>query len=366
MSITVLHTESSLGWGGQENRTLYECLGLRRLGARVIILCKPESKLRQRAEKAGFDVRAHRMKSNRDLAAVRFILNLIKSDSVDVICTHSGDDSFLSAIAGRLSRRKPIIVRTRHLALPITSKMTYSLFPHKVVTVSEFVRRYLVDDKGIDKEKVVTVPTGVDIERFSPDAAADTLRKELNLPDKALIVGTVAILRKKKGHEFLLDAASGILKEVPNAVFVFAGDGPQRENLEAKIRTLGITDKVIFLGLRPDVPTVLKGLDIFVLPTLQEALGTSILEASAMRKAVVATSVGGVPEAVIDGVTGILVPPSDPRALEVAIVRLLKDAAMRKKMGEAGRIMVEKEYTTDKMAEGMFALYKGLLKKRNG
>lgn len=362
--LTILHSESSVGWGGQENRTLYECIGMKNSGARVIVVCKPESKLAERALGAGIEVRTHPMRSNRDLSAIGFVMRLIKQASVDVVNTHSGDDSFLCAIAGRLSSIRPVIVRTRHLMLPITSKTTYSLFPHKVVAVSESVRQYLVKEKGIPGDRVVTVPTGVDLERFDPDSTPDLLREELGAGPKTLIVGTVAILRRKKGHHVLLDAIPDIVREVPDVMFVFAGDGPQRENIEARIKELGVERHVRLLGLRKDIPTVLKGLDLFVLPTLQEALGTSILEASAMRKAVVSTRVGGVPEAVREGETGLLVEPEDKDGLAGAVSRLLKDSTLRASMGENGRAMVEKEYSTVRMVERMLNVYTDLLGKR--
>lgn len=361
--LTVLHTESSLGWGGQENRTLYECLGLSALGARVIVLTKPHAKLGERARSAGLTVRTHPMKSNRDVSALLYMLNLIKAESVDVVSTHSGDDSFLGSIAGRLSSRRPAIVRTRHLALPISSKFTYAVLPHKVVTVSDHVRDYLVDEKGIRADKVVSIPTGIDLKRFNPAATPDTLRAELGLPEKALIIGTVAILRRKKGHHILLEAIPEVLKEVPEAFFVFAGDGPQRQNIEEKIRELGIDEKVRLLGLRADIPVVLKGLDVFVLPTLQEALGTSFLEASSMGKPAIGTRVGGVPEAVVDGITGLLVEPSDPKGLAKALIRLLKDAELRARLGSEGRKRVEREYSMDVMIKRMFELYKSLVRK---
>ena len=359
--LTVLHTESSAGWGGQENRTLHECLGLKRLGARPIILARPKSKLLERAKAVGIEVRSHRLSSNRDFSALFYLMRVIKEEGVDIVSTHSGDDSLLGALAGRLSSRKPVIVRTRHLSLPITSKATYSLLPHKVVTVSESVRDYLVNEKGINAKKVVSIPTGVDLKRFDP-STPDTLRAGLGLKDNALVVGTVAILRRKKGHHILLEAIPGILKEVPEAVFVFAGNGPQKEALETRIAELGVADNVKMLGLRNDIPGVLKGLDLFVLPTLQEALGTSILEASAMGKAVVASGVGGVPEAVRDGVTGLLVAPEDPVGIKAAVVRLLKDESLRGEMGLNGRRMVVEGYSIDMMAERMFSLYNELTK----
>lgn len=364
--LTILHTESSVGWGGQENRTLHECVGLKKLGERAIVLCKPDSKLKTRAASAGIEVRTHPMRSNRDLFALFYLLRLIKEESVDVISTHSGDDSLLGAVAGRLSRRKPVIVRTRHLALPITSRLTYSLLPHRVVTVSEHVRQYLINDEGISPEHVVTVFTGVDLARFDPDNTPDTLRESLGADKNTLIVGTIAILRRKKGHHVLLEAISEVVKKVPNVLFVFAGDGPQRQNIEARIKELGIGRWVRLLGLRTDVPAVLNGVDLFVLPTLQEALGTSILEASAMRKAVISTKVGGVPEVIVEGKTGLLVEPEDSAGLCSAIVALLTDARARESMGAQGRRLVESDFSTTRMVEKMHDLYTNLAAVKHG
>ncbi len=366
--LTILHTESSSGWGGQENRTLHECLGLKStFGERVIVLCRPGSGLEKRAGAAGLDVVTNGLRSSHDIAAVKFVVALIKREGVDVVSTHSGVDSFLCAVAARLSRRKPVIVRTRHLALPITSKTTYSLLPHRVVTVSEYVRRHLVDGKGLKKDRVVTIPTGIDLERFNPEKTPDTFRQGAGgagFKEKDLIVGTVAILRRKKGHHVLLDAIPRVLREFGHVKFVFAGDGPQKENIERKIKELGIEKSVTLLGLRADVECVLKGMDLFVLPTLQEALGTSILEASAMGKAVISTRVGGVPEVVIEGVTGQLVDPEDSGALSDAIIKLLKDGPLRRSMGVEGRKLVNKEFSTERMVERMHALYIGLVNGR--
>ncbi|MFQ5480319.1 MAG: glycosyltransferase family 4 protein [Thermodesulfobacteriota bacterium] len=363
--LTILHTESSSGWGGQENRTFHECQGLKKtFAARVIILCRPESKLRERAQKVGIETRTHRLRASHDLGAIRFITGLIRRERVDVVVTHSGTDSFLAGIAARLSRRGPVVVRTRHLALPITSKSTYSMIPHRVVTVSEYVRKYLVEERGIHSRQVLSIPTGIDLARFNPETTADNFREKEAIPADVPVVGTVAILRRKKGHHVLLEAIPAVLKEVPKALFVFAGNGPQTENITRQIKELGIEKNVRLLGLRKDVETVLKGIDLFVLPTFQEALGTSILEASAMRRAVISTRVGGVPEVVRDGVTGLLVKPDNAEELGEAIIRLLKDPELRASMGMEGRKLVEADFSTTRMVEKLYGLYSTLSKKK--
>jgi len=363
--LTILHKESSSGWGGQENRTLHECMGLKKnFGLRVIILCRPESRLRARAELAGIETRTHRLKASHDIGAISYITGLIKRERVDVVVTHSGVDSFLAGIAARLSRRQPAVVRTRHLALPITSKRSYSMIPHRVVTVSDFVRTYLVQERGIKASHVVTIPTGIDIQRFTPAAASSGFKESEDIAHDVPVVGTVAILRRKKGHHVLLEAIPAVLAEIPEALFVFAGNGPQTDNIKAAIKKLGIEKHVRLLGLRKDVETVLKEIDLFVLPTFQEALGTSILEASAMERAVISTRVGGVPEVVKEGVTGLLVKPDNAEELSCAIIKLLKDRQLCSNMGAKGRKLVESEFTTKRMVEKLYELYTLLTKNK--
>ena len=361
--ITVLHTESSQGWGGQESRTLHECQGLLARGARPIVLCQAGSVLAQRAAEAGIEVRTSHMRRSFDLFAIARIARLIQTEKVDIVNTHSGRDSLLAGLAGRVARRKPVIVRTRHLALPITSKMSYSVLPHRVVTVSEFVRGYLIE-RGVPAERVIAIPTGIDCARFQRAEIEPKLRQEWGIDASAPLVGTVAILRYKKGHHVLLDAIPQVLKAVPEARFVFAGDGPQLANLTAKIAAMNLDGKVFLLGLRRDIPSVLSAIDLFVLPTMEEALGTSYLEAMAMGKAVIGSDVGGVGEVVRPGSNGYLVPPNDPAALAHAIISALSDRERLQALGHAGRALALAEFSLSKMCDRMLALYTDLLAAR--
>lgn len=362
---SVLHTESSTGWGGQESRTLQESVGMRKLGARVVFLCQPGSVLGEKAEAEGFDVVRCRMKKSYDLFAVRNILRAIQREKIDVVNTHSGRDTLLAGIAGRLSSRKPAVVRTRHLALPITSKFTYNVLAHRIVTVSEYVRNYLIS-AGIPASKVQTVQTCVDLEKFDPEKAGSGLRQELGLEPGTPVVGTVSILRRKKGHHILLDAIPGILEKVPEAVFVFAGNGPQRDNITNRIKELGLEKKVFLLGLRHDVPNILNSIDLFVLPTLQEALGTSFVEAMAMGRPLIGTDVGGVGELIKDGVNGYLVKPEDSPGLANAIIRTLQDKEKAEMMGMQGMEIARQYFTSGRMCREMYDLYLSLLRGNAG
>lgn len=360
-ALTVLHTESSLGWGGQENRTLNEMLVLRDMGQRCLLACQPGAHLGDRAREAGFEVFEIAMRSLMDMNAILGLRCYMAKARVDVVNTHSGRDTQVAGLAARsLFGRRPLIVRTRHLALPITSKFTYSVLPDHVAAVSTYVADYLAS-AGVPREQLTAVPTGIDLGRYVSDPLAGGLRAELGLPADTFLVGTVAILRKKKGHTELLEAVPEVMAQFPAVHFVFAGDGPQRENLERRVAELGLVGRVHFLGLRRDVTNILQSLDVFVLPTHQEALGTAFVEAGAMGLPAVGTQVDGVPEVVIDGETGLLVPVKDSAALANAINSLLASPDLRERMGAAARQHVVAHFSREAMGRRMVELYNRLL-----
>lgn len=364
--MNILHTESSLGWGGQENRTLNEMLALRERGYVPRLACPPGARLGARAREAGFEVHDIPMRGALDLPAILSLRRLMREQSIDIVNTHSGRDTQLAGLAARSlalspGRRRPRVVRTRHLALPISSTFTYARLVDHVVTVSRFVAAYLAS-AGVPAARITVVPTGIDLARYPADASG-TLRAELGLAETALLVGTVAILRRKKGHAELLEAIPAVLLRFPEAHFVFAGDGPQHDNLARRIAELDLGGNVHLLGLRRDVVNVLASLDLFVLPTHQEALGTAFIEAGAMGLAAIGSAVDGVPEIVGAGETGQLVPVNDPPALAAAIIALLADPALRRRLGAEARRKVAAQFSREAMIEGMLGVYHRLLEQ---
>jgi glycosyltransferase involved in cell wall biosynthesis len=300
------------------------------------------------------------MRGGADVPAMLAIRRILRHGQFDVVNSHSGHDSLLAGLAGRTART-PLIVRTRHLALAITSVTTYRRLPHKVVAVSEYVRRHLVA-AGVPAARTATVYTGIEP---LPAVAASTLRAELGLPASATVVGTVAILRLDKGHQDLIDAARPVLAARPDVHLVFAGDGPLYDKLKRSISDGGLMDRVHLLGLRHDVANVLAGCDLFALATRREALGTAYIEAMAAGLPVIGTAVGGVPEVVEDGVNGLLVPAQDRGALTAALFTMVDDPTLRARMGEAGRALTLTRFSVETMATEMETLYRQGLQQRD-
>jgi len=219
----------------------------------------------------------------------------------------------------------------------------------------------MIREKGIPAGRVLTIPTGVDQSVFDPGKVRDHLREELGIPPGAPVFGTVSVFRRLKGLQFLLEASREILRVLPEARLLLAGKGPQEENLRQQAEALGIGKSVLLPGFREDIPRVLNTIDVFVFPSLQEALGTAILEALAMGKAVVASRVGGIPEVVEEGKTGFLVEPGNPAAIAGKVLLLLKNPELRGQMGDRGRRFVEAQYDNRLMVRRLEALYRELV-----
>jgi glycosyltransferase involved in cell wall biosynthesis len=224
------------------------------------------------------------------------------------------------------------------------------------IAASKAIQETLVDD-GIDSDRIVTVYEGVDLHRIGAEPAAN-IHAEFWLPTQAPIVGAVAALTQEKGHKHLIDAAAHAIREIPDARFVILGEGELRPTLERQIRDLRVDKHVLLPGFRADVLAFIKSFDLFVMSSLFEGLGTSLLDAMALSKAIVATNTGGIPEAVVDRETGILVPPRDHRKLAAAIVQLLKSPDLRARMGRAGFERAQRLFSADRMVESTLDVYR--------
>lgn len=238
---------------------------------------------------------------------------------------------------------------------------------HRMVAVSEAVRRYCIEREGLAAERVVTIRNGIDPEPWAhgleAGAARARTRADVGLDPKQVAVVTAARLAPQKGHMWLLDAVSLLAPRWPQAVFLWVGDGELRDELECKTRKRGLQGRIRFLGTRHDVPTLLKASDLFVLPSLWEGMPNAVLEAMAAGLPVVATAVDGTPEIVQHGVTGWLTPPKNPEALALAIEKALADPARRVEMGEAGRRRIKEEFSLERYVSGFEALYDELLRQ---
>lgn len=320
--LRILHTEAATAFGGQEFCIYKEMVAMRERGHHLEAVCQPHAELAQRLRDAGFTVHTVNMDGAVNFVrSVAFVRRVAARGRFDVVNTHSRSDTVRAAMGARLART-PLIVRTRHLAKPINSLYAYTWLAHRVIAVSRHVHRQLLDG-GAPPEAVATIHSPIVLPEGD---GKGSLRQELGLPGDALVVGCVAVMRTEKGHADLIDAFQRVLAAFPQAHLVLAGDGmPVFERLNGQVQALGLASRVHFLGRRNDIGNVLQAFDVFALPTHREAFGTAFVEAAAMGVPVIGTDVGGVPETMQAGVTGLLVPPRDPAALAAALESLLAD-----------------------------------------
>lgn len=360
----IVHTESSLGWGGQEIRVLTESEAFLRRGHRVEIWAAPDSNILAEACRRGIPRRALPIgcRSIRALGAVRRALKQMRPD---VINTHSSTDAWLVAAARLLLRRPPPMVRTRHISAPVSrdaaTRWLYDHATRHVITTGERLREQLLHDLRLRPGRLTSVPTGVDSIRFQPgDKAA--ARRALGLDVDARIVGIVATLRSWKGHLDLIDAFARLSPTDPLLKLVIVGDGPMREPLVTRVAHHGLAKRVIFAGRQPQPEHWLQALDIFCLPSYaNEGVPQAVVQAMLTGLPVITTDVGSITEAITHDVSGIIVPARDVTELVAAIARLLADRSLGERLGAAARRDAERRFGVEAMAQRMETIFRGVV-----
>ena len=334
---TVMHTEASPGLGGQEVRTLNEARWTAERGWRVLLAGQPDGRLLERARAAGLETAPVRMTSPFDARALAGLVRLIRRERVSLVHTHSSIDAWLGGMAARLCRVP--VVRTRHVSIAI---------------------RRLVVDVGVPAERVIAIPAGVNLEAFPFGARAPETARELGLGRP--VIGSVAMFRGSKGHPQLLQAFAMVREKRPDASLLLVGDGIRRAWVEQLAREAKLSDAVVFTGFRPDVPALLATMDCFAqASTRTEGVPQALLQAFATGVPVVASRIGGIPEVVADGQTGLLVESESVEALAAGIERVLDDPEAAARRARAARALVEARFSHVHAIDRLLHVYDELL-----
>ncbi len=354
-----LHLDTAKTWRGGQNQVWLTVRGLRARGHRAVLVAHARGELIRRAAELG-DVYPLDVRGELDLLAGGKLARLLRQLRPDIVHAHDPHAVALAAFAHAVSReRRPAaLVAARRVDFRLKQN-ALSRWKYRQVDLflcaSNAIRALLVAD-GVPPERAVTVYEGVDLERVER-APLVRPQAEFALPADAAIVGNIAALVPHKGQRYLVDAAALVVRQVPEARFLLVGAGELAGALARQIRRRGLERHVLLVGFRADALSLLKGFDLFVLSSVTEGLGTSLLDAMAAKKAVVATRAGGIPEVVVHETTGLLVQPRDASALADAIVRLLRDPALRQRFGEQGYERVRAQFTADRMVKETATAY---------
>ncbi|MGQ9455097.1 MAG: glycosyltransferase family 4 protein [Armatimonadota bacterium] len=329
--------------GGAEVFVKDLCLELERHGADVILWCPNNRAFVSYSQKAGITPHTWKTFGKVDPLTLLRLISFIRREQIDVIHTHLSTASLLGAIAARLARIRSVA----HVhGLNSAKCFRYS---SRIIAVSDAARRHMLV-QGIRDEKITVIHDGIRLECYQPVERGEA-RARLGYDPQVPLFGVFGRLSPEKGQRVAIEALFLVRKDLPSARLVLAGRGPDLESLQTCAEALGVADAVHFTGFVEDVRTLMCACDAVAMPSLCEGFGLAAVEAMALCKPVVASAVGGLPEIVIQGETGILVAPNDPNDLAQALIEITTDSALRDKLARNARARVEANFDLTKQSK---------------
>jgi glycosyltransferase involved in cell wall biosynthesis len=361
--IRILHTESSPSLGGQELRILYEMEAMAEQGFVSWLIARADTPIVAEAERRGLKVEGIPIRSTIDPLAILYFLRFLRRHRIDVVNAHNSKDGWNVSLAARLLGIP--ILRSRHIGNPIRSgklrQLIYGPLCDVVMTTSESIRQAMID-KGVDGDKIVSIPTGVDIQRYA-SGTAGRFRASLGIPADVPLVGQVAVLRGSKGPHVFLEAAQQLVAGGCAAWFVLVGEGPARPRLE-KMLACQPSERILLAGYRPDIPDVLADLDLAVLSATQpEGVPQAVLQAFSAGVPVIASDLGGINEVAIDGRTATTLPAKNPEKLAAAMAAFLENPAPARSLVTPALDFARSRYDIQSMLDRMEQLYSELAER---
>jgi len=360
----VLHVETGRHLYGGSLQVRYLIEGLANEGIDNVLVCEQSSPLADAVKTWADNVYPEPIKGDLDFGFINRLKTIIKQEQPDLVHLHSrrGCD-ILGGIAARLAG-VPVILSRRvdNPEFNLIARIKYRLYD-QVVTISEGIRCVL-SSEGVPLTKIACVPSAVDCNQYTPSTDRAWFNKQFGFENKDIIIGVIAQLISRKGHRYLLEAMPALLEKHPNIKVLFFGRGPLQDSLQQQIDAAGWQETVRLVGFRDDLDQVIPNLNMLVHPAEMEGLGVSLLQAAASGVPIVASAVGGIPEIVRHGMTGLLVPPTDVTALESAINQLISQPDKTKKMAISARQLVEVAFSVPAMVQGNLAVYHRVLAKK--
>jgi glycosyltransferase involved in cell wall biosynthesis len=360
----ILHINTEKTWRGGEQQTLNLIMGLKQQNIESHLFCQSDSPLADRAKTAGICLFTSPIHGEVDPVAIWRLRKLIQKNNYNIIHSHTSHAHTLAFLASLCTNSHRLVTR----------RVDYSIFRHSFLHLSGIKYRYMADsfiavshkikqvmaNDGIAPDRIFVVHSGINPARFESDSS-DHLIDEFNIKDNEKVIVNAAHLAEHKGQKYLVKAIPAVIKKIPSARFFIVGEGELMGELVALAETLKLGNKLIFTGFRNDVGAFYKICDLFVMSSLQEGLGTSILDALAIGKPVVATHTGGIPEIITDGQTGRLVLPANPDALAEGIIESLENATLANKMAMKGKKTIWKNFSIDAMVDKNIKIYKQII-----
>jgi len=357
----ILHGETRrhLYGGGQE--VIYLISALLERGHDCTLICPPGSGIDSAARAVGIPVRNLFCAGDLDLPFAYRLTQYLQSSRPDLLHCHSrrGAD-MLGGLAASFAAVPAVVSRrVDNTEMRLLAALRYRPF-RKIIAISEAIS-VVLQEHDVAASRIEVIRSAVDTAQFEDAPNCDAIRSEFGISADALVLGAAGQLIPRKGHRYLLQAVAGLKQRYPTLRLVIFGDGYLGNQLREQASSLGLGGSVQFAGFRDDLDDFMGCFDVFVHPALAEGLGVATLKAAAASVPVIGFDAGGLPEAIVDGETGILVPPEDVDALQDAIATLADDQGLRQRMGAAGRKRMQNEFSIDTMVTRHISLYESVL-----
>ena len=363
IGINVLHISSERSWRGGEQQIAYLIEESRKMGLNPSVFLRKGSAFQDWAKKEEVPFYAASFSNALDVGSALGLKKAVSEGNIDLIHIHSGKGHDIYALATLFGLTCKAVL-SRRVDFPVKSnlwaKWKYNLKSiQRIICVSEAIRTMTAPALK-EPSKAITVHSGIDLARFEGVTADAGLRAKYNIPSNYTLIGNVSALAPHKDLSTFVRTAEAFLSKDPEAVFFIVGEGDEREDLTTQIDSTGLQGKVILTGFRTDVPAVLRELDLFLITSKTEGLGTTVLDAFASGTAVVATAAGGIPESVIDGQTGLLCPIGDYIALSAALDRLVNDEELKTEL-KRNAIKHLAQFTKESTARKTLLIYEEVI-----
>lgn len=355
----ILHTESSLGFGGQELRTLNEMEGFQARGDEVVLISPPEAEIFSIAKQRGLNAVALPI-GRKNLKGLFAMRRWLQANSVDVINTHSSTDSWLCGVATKTLRNAAPVVRTRHISAPVpqnaSSRWLYTKAARHIVTTGEKLRLQLIQENDFPQDQITSIRTGVDLTVFHPTDNKPAIRQKLGIDVSALVIGIVATLRSWKGHRYLIEAFEQL--EGTELTLLIVGDGPQDAALRELVEKKGLTDRVTFTGRQNNVAEWMQAIDIFCLPSYaNEGVPQALMQSQACGIPAITTDVGSICEAVVADKSAFIVEIQNSAEIRERLIQMIADPALRAAMGQAAAEHAKEAFSREIMLDQMTQIF---------
>jgi len=358
----IIFVNYSLDMGGAETLILDICRGLDPKKFEPMVCCLVGNGILQgEFEKSGIPVHVIGKRSGIDLSLSFRFMKLFKKLKIDIVNTHGSANWLFAGIAAKMCGIP--LIHTEHtkpyfnLKKWMKIEKVMSIVTNQIITVGAKVARFMIDEEGISEKKIKVIYNGIRTELYELNIDVAKKRAEIGVGEKDIVIGVVARLFPNKDHKMLFHAFKKVAYHIPLAKLVLVGDGPLKSDLIATAEELDITNKVIFLGNRRDIPELLQTFNVFALSSILEGLPIVLLEAMAAELPIVATNVDGNPELVINGETGYIVPPREPDLFADALIKLLSNSCEAKEMGLRGKERVRKHFSYPSMMKDYNEIY---------